>query len=166
MHQTRNPLGRCNALRLRRSVSAEDIPTETALTVPSERAIGRLLDPSLSSSVQCLCIRLHPHQLSPELGENTAQPVDEYQFDWWKSASRLRPVLEKIILHENFTSEFDDSKDEDEKIWKKFIHSRRYRRREAICLALDRLYYNEQTILFSSIATDLQIEFNLFSSGF
>ncbi|CAF1453933.1 unnamed protein product [Adineta ricciae] len=144
-------------LCLRRSVSVEE--KSHGSTISS-------IDPSLSSSLHSLCLRLRPHQLLPEFNENIAQASNENEFDWWKSASHLRPLLQNIILYQNFTNEFKDDKGEDNKIYQKFCKSKRYRRRNAICDIVDRLCYNEQATLFSTIAIDLQIESNLISSGF
>ncbi|UJR24497.1 hypothetical protein I4U23_005872 [Adineta vaga] len=154
------PQQRSRKLGLRRSVSLEEKPIENkSSNLPS-------MDPSLTSSIQCLCVRLRPHQLLPEFNENIAQSANEHEFDWWQSASHLRPLLQNIILYQNFTNDFKDDKDEDGKIFRNFCKSKRFRRRNAICDTLDRLCYNEQATLFSTIATDLQIEYNLISSGF
>ncbi|CAF0916218.1 unnamed protein product [Adineta steineri] len=152
-------------LQARRSTSLENLSNNKKpelLINPSYPIIPN----TLSSSLQSLCVRIRPYQLLPELNENIAESSNEHDFNWWRYASHLRPLLQNIIVYRNFRNEFLDYKDEDEKIFCKFTQSKRYKRRDAICSTLDRLYYNEQTILFSTIATDLQIEYNLVCSGF
>ena len=47
-----------------------------------------------------------------------------------------------------------------------FKDCKRQGRRNAVCLGVDRLYYNDQLVLFATIANEVQLEFNLMSSGF
>ena len=53
-----------------------------------------------------------------------------------------------------------------DKVFIKFNQSKSVQRRNGICCAVDRLCFNEQLILFVAIANDVQIEYNLMSSGF
>ena len=158
-------------LGLRRSVSLEDNSIDTdlnSLQKPILQKSSNLLiaKTSVSSSLNCLCVQLRPHQLLPEFNENIAQTAIEHEFDWWKSAAYIRPVIENIILYQNFKSEFQDDKQIEDQMFIKFTKSKRNGRRNAICCAIDRLCYNQQLILFVTIATDVQIGYNLISSGF
>ena len=47
---------------------------------------------SLSSSLNCLCLRLRRHQLLQEYDEKLARSSDENDFEWWKTAERLRKI--------------------------------------------------------------------------
>ncbi len=167
------PLSRQKAspapLGLRRSVSLEDTSsTQTNLLKPKPQNSSNLSLPhsTLSSSLTTLCVKLKPHQLLSEFNQNIAISSDEHQFDWWESAAHLRSLLEKIILYEQYTNEFTDDENKQDKIFNQFKQSKRNGRRNAVCFAVDRLCYNEQLILFVAISKEIQIEYNLMSSGF
>jgi hypothetical protein len=161
------PLSRQNnchvPLGLRRSVSLEDTSIDTNLNHLQK---PKTQNSTLSSSLNSLCIRLQAHQLLPEFNENIAKSANEHQFDWWNSADHLRPFLQQIILHQQFTNEFIDDHEKQDQIFIQFQKSKRNKRRNAVCFAVDRLCYNEQMILFVAISNEIQIEYNLMSSGF
>lgn len=162
-------------LTLRRSVSLEDTSTDVAgttfLSKSSECSSSHLLvpsapNPTLSSSLNNLCLRLRRHQLLPEYNEDIARSSDENHFNWWKTAATLRPIFEKLIMNDYRTPDPLTSASNDEQLKESFQRSRRRGRRNAVCLGIDRLYYNEQLILFATIANEVQLEFNLMFSGF
>jgi hypothetical protein len=169
------PLSRRNAcyvpLGLRRSVSLEDRPSDNNSNFLKKPQTKNSLDlplqnSSLSSSLQSLCFRLRPHQLLPEFNKSIAKSDDEHKFDWWNSAAHLRPLIENIILYENLSSHFEDDLDKQDKNLIKFKKCKRNGRRNGVCFGIDRLYYNEQMILFVAISNEVQIAYNLLSSGF
>ena len=162
-------------LTLRRSVSLEDTSTDVAgttfLSTSSDCSSSHLLlpsapNPTLSSSLNSLCLRLRRHQLLPEYNEDIARASDENHFNWWKTAATLRPIFEKLIMNDYRSPEPLTSTSDDEQLKASFQLSRRRGRRNAVCLGIDRLYYNEQLILFATIANEVQLEFNLMFSGF
>ena len=159
-------------LGLRRSVSLEDSSTDgekNSLSKSNEQYSTNLLlptlNPTLSSSLNTLCLRLRRYQLLPELNEDMANIADQNDFNWWKTAARLRPIFEKAIMSDyKQTIYFPETYQNDEEIT--FKDCKRKGRRNGVCLGIDRLYYNDQLILFATIANEVQLEFNLMSSGF
>jgi hypothetical protein len=158
-------------LQLRRSMSLEETPTDSEnnlLQKPNEQYLTHLLptfNPQLGSSLNSLCMRLRRHQLLPEYNEEIARTVDQNDFNWWKTAARLRPMFERIVMEDyKRISYYPETYQNDEEIT--FKDCKRQGRRNAVCLGIDRLCYNEQLILFATIANEVQLEFNLMSSGF
>lgn len=166
------PLRRHNAcpvpLDLRRSVSLEDTLSNenNNLNNLQDSTTQNSLNTSLGYSVQSLCFRLRPHQLLPEYNRYIAKADNEHQFDWWTTAEHLRPLLENIILYEKFQSYFEDDQNQQDEQFILFKKSKRNQRRDAVCFGIDKLCYNEQMILFVAISNEVQIEYNLMSSGF
>ena len=162
-------------LQLRRSVSLEDTSTDTDgsylqktkefANVPS--GLMPSYNPQLSSSLNSLCVRLRKHQLLPEYDQNIARSADESDFNWWKTAARLRPIFERIIATEyKQTKGLPPVVPDEEDLPQDFEHCKRRGRRNAVCLGVDRLCYNEQLTLFATIANEVQLEFNLMFSAF
>lgn len=158
-------------LALRRSISLEDSSTDpenNLIQKPNEQYSTNLLpshNPQLSSSLNSLCLRLRRYQLLPEYDENIARTVDENDFNWWKTAARLRPIFERVVMSDyKKTDYFPETYENEEEMTFKIC--KRQGRRNAVCLGVDRLYYNDQLILFATIANEVQLEFNLMSSGF
>lgn len=156
-------------LALRRSISLEDTSTDpdkiNQIKEQSNHHLLPSLNPQLSSSLNSLCVRLRRYQLLPEFNEDIAKTADQNDFNWWKTAVRLRPIFERVIMAEyrripNYPETYVDG---EEVTFTKCI---RQGRRNAVCLGIDRLYYNDQLILFATIANEVQLEFNLLSSGF
>jgi hypothetical protein len=143
-------------LGLRRSISFEDKLNENNF----------LINDSLSSSLNNLCFRLKPYQLLPEFNQFIEESVNQHQFDWWNTIDHLKPLIENIILYENLNNSFEDDTNKEDQYLIQFRKSKRNKRRNAICFAIDRLFYNQQMILFVAITNDIQIQFNLISSGF
>jgi hypothetical protein len=158
-------------LGLRRSVSLEDSSTDpdnNLLQKQNEQYSNNLLsahNPQLSSSLHSLCLRLRRYQLLPEYNKDIEKSATENDFNWRKTAIRLRPIFEKIVMAEYKRTIYSPEPSEnDEEI--SFKDCKRQGRRNAVCLGIDRLYYNDQLILFATIANEVQLEFNLLSSGF
>jgi len=158
-------------LALRRSVSVEDSSTDPDNNLSqksNEQYSTNLLptfNPQLSSSLNSLCLRLRRHQLLPEYNEDIARSADLNDFNWWKTAARLRPIFERCVMAEyKKTNYFPETYQNNEEIT--FKDCKRQGRRNAVCLGVDRLYYNDQLVLFATIANEVQLEFNLMSSGF
>lgn len=158
-------------LALRRSVSLEDSSTDTEqhltkqINEQSNNHLLPSLNPQLSSSLNSLCLRLRRYQLLPEFNEDIAKTSDQNDFNWWKTAVRLRPIFEKVIMAEyrRILTYPETYRDDEEITFQKCL---RQGRRNAVCLGIDRLCYNDQLILFATIANEVQLEFNLLSSGF
>jgi hypothetical protein len=158
-------------LALRRSISLEDSSTDTEktlLTKTTEQYSTNLLpshNSQLTSSLNSLCLRLRRYQLLPEYNKEMAATADQNDFNWWKTAARLRPIFEKAVMADYRKTHYfpDDYLNDEEITFKQCI---RQGRRNAVCLGVDRLYYNDQLILFATIANEVQLEFNLLSSGF
>jgi hypothetical protein len=158
-------------LGLRRSVSLEDSSTDpdtNSLQKPIEQYSTNLLpslNSQLSSSLNSLCLRLRRYQLLPEYHEEIAKIVDDNDFNWKKTAVHLTPIIEKVVMTQYKIIEyFPETYQNDEEIT--FKHCKRQGRRNAVCLGIDRLCYNDQLVLFATIANEIQLEFNLMSSGF
>ena len=156
-------------LALRRSVSLEDSSTDPEkINQIKEQSTTHLLpslNPQLSSSLNSLCLRLRRYQLLPEFNEDIAKTADQNDFNWWKTAVRLRPIFERVIMAEyRRIITYPETYLDDEQI--SFHRCLRQGRRNAVCLGIDRLCYNDQLILFATIANEVQLEFNLLSSGF
>ncbi|UJR34310.1 hypothetical protein I4U23_021713 [Adineta vaga] len=158
-------------LALRRSFSLEDSSTDvdTKLTQKTnEQCSTNLLpshNPQLSSSLNSLCLRLRRYQLLPEYDEDIEKSSDENDFSWWNTAAHLRTMFEKLLMahqRRHFYNPGVYEKDEDIH----FKNSKRQGRRNAVCVGVDRLCYNDQLVLFATIANEVQLEFNLMSSGF
>ena len=101
-----------------------------------------------------------------EFNATIAKSDREHKFDWWKTIAHLRPLIEKLIFEDQLESHFEDDEHKIDKVFIKFNQSKSVQRRNGICCAVDRLCFNEQLILFVAIANDVQIEYNLMSSGF
>jgi hypothetical protein len=159
-------------LALRRSVSLEDSSTDVDNKLSdkkneqySKTNLLPSLNPQLSSSLNSLCLKLRRYQLLPEHNEDIAKTADQNDFNWWKTANRLRPVFEKVVMADYKKAYYyPETYEDDEEIT--FKSCQRQGRRNAICLGIDRLCYNDQLILFATIANEVQLEFNLMSSGF
>jgi hypothetical protein len=155
-------------LALRRSISLEDSSTDVDVNLlekPNEKYLLPSHNPQLSNSLNSLCVRLRRYQLLPELNEEIAQAANQSDFNWWKTAAHLRPICERIVMSDyKRTNYFPETYENDEEIT--FKDCKRQGRRNAVCLGVDRLYYNDQLILFATIANEVQLEFNLLSSGF
>jgi hypothetical protein len=157
-------------LALRRSISLEDSSTDpipNCSQKPTEQFLSTLPthNPSLSSSLNSLCLRLRRYQLLPEHDENVAQSSDQNDFNWWMTAARLRPIFEKITMSDyKHVDYFPETYENNEEIT--FNQCIRQGRRNAVCLGIDKIYYNDQLTLFATIANEVQLEFNLMSSGF
>ena len=158
------------SLGLRRSISFEHKinDNENNLDKTSGENVNlSLCSNILRSSLNNLCFNLRPYQLLPEYNKNIKESDDEHKFDWWNTIDHLRPLIENIILDEKLFNYFeDDLNNEQDQILIQFQKSKRNKRRNAICFAIDRLFYHEQMILFVAITNEIQIEFNLMSSGF
>lgn len=162
-------------LALRRSISLEDSSTDIENNLlqkqkqnNNEPYSSNLLpthNPALSSSLNSLCLRLRRYQLLPELNEDMANTADQNDFNWWKTAAKLRPLFERVIMSDYKQKRYfpETYENEQEITFKQCI---RQGRRNGVCLGVDRLYYNDQLILFATIANEVQLEFNLMSSGF
>jgi hypothetical protein len=156
-------------LALRRSISLEDSSTDTDNklgTKTNEQHLLPSLSPQLSSSLNSLCLKLRRYQLLPEYNEDIAKTADQNDFNWWKTANRLRSIFEKIVMSDYKKVYYNPQtydEDDEEITFKKCL---RQGRRNAVCLGIDRLCYNDQLILFATIANEVQLEFNLMSSGF
>lgn len=165
-------------LQLRRSVSLEDTSTDSdgnylQKTKEYSNVPSGLLpsyNPQLSSSLNSLCVRLRKHQLLPEYDQNIARSADENDFNWWKTAARLRPIFERIVANEyKQTANSSKNVEENEEVetsFEDYEKCKRRTRRNAVCLGIDRLYFNEQLTLFATIANEVQLEFNLMFSAF
>ena len=158
-------------LALRRSFSLEDSSTDvdTNLKVKNNDQCSTHLSPSynpqLSSSLNSLCLRLRRYQLLPEYDDDIAKSSDENDFSWWKTAAHLRTMFERLLMAQQRRHFYIPGVYENEEDIT-FKKCKRQGRRNAVCLGIDRIYYNEQMVLFSTIANEVQLEFNLLSSGF
>jgi hypothetical protein len=149
-------------LEFRRSVSLEETSIDSNINCRQQSHLNLSLeDPSVNS----LCLCLKSHQLLPEFNENIVQSSNEHQFNWWNTIAHLRPLIENIILYEKLKNNFEDDLDKEDKYFIKFIKSKRNGRRNGICLNIDKLYYNQQMILFVAITNQVRIQHNLISSG-
>ncbi|CAF1531599.1 unnamed protein product [Adineta steineri] len=164
-HTLRTPLA------LRRSVSLEDSSTDPIINSTqnsNEQSSNHLLpslNPQLSSSLNSLCVKLRRYQLLPEYNKDIEKISDENNFSWWTTANHLRTMLEKLIMtQQRKTSHAPGTYIHDEEIT--FRNCKRQGRRNGVCLEVDRLYYNDQLVLFATIANEVQLEYNLLSSGF
>ena len=155
-------------LALRRSISLEESSTDPDLNLLQKPNPSNLLgstNPQITSSLNSLCLQLRRYQLLPEHNEDIARSSDESHFNWWKTAAHLRPILEKIIMSDQRKSHSSPETFEDESEIT-FKDCKRQKRRNAVCLEVDRLCYNDQLILFATIANEVQLEFNLMSTGY
>ncbi|CAF3234785.1 unnamed protein product [Rotaria socialis] len=158
-------------LALRRSISLEDSSTDTDNNLLDKKTDKYSLNliqtqsSQLSSSLNSLCLKLRRYQLLPEYDEDIAKSSDENNFNWWITAARLKPIFQKIVMsdYKNF-DHFPETYGNDQDIT--FKDCKRQQRRNAVCLEVDRLYYNDQLILFAMVANEVQLEFNLTFSGF
>jgi hypothetical protein len=146
-------------LGLRRSISLEDTSIDNNLHFSQKSK-------TQNSSLKSLCVHLRPYQLLPEFNSNVAQLDDQHQFDWWKTFTHLKPFIQNIILHQQFTNHFQDDHHQQDQYFIQFQKCKRNGRRNGICFAIDRLCYHEQTILFVNLSSEFQIQYNLMSSGF
>jgi hypothetical protein len=167
--KTHVPLSRQNACRvplgLRRSISCEDKINEN-YSDKSNNSNILFGNNSLSSSLNNLCFRLKPYQLLPEFNKYIEKSDTEHQFDWWNTIDHLRPLIENIILDEKLINHFQDDTNKEDQNFILFQKSKRNKRRNGICFAIDKLFYNQQMSLFVAITREIQIQFNLMSSGF
>ena len=160
-------------LTLRRSISLEDSSTDhKGKPFEKQKDSSNFLlpsyNPTLSSSLNSLCLRIRRHQLLTDHDENIDQTTKENDFNWWKTIARLRPLFERIISEQNPIDQFSSVYDQDDSksFQLQFQACLRKGRRNAICIAIDRLYYNEQLFLFASLANEVQLDFSLLLSSF
>lgn len=159
-------------LTLRRSVSLEDTSTDidnkNLLDKAKDKYSTNLFqsqNSQLSSSLNSLCLKLRRYQLLPEYNEDIEKSSDQHEFNWWITAARLRPIFQKVVMSDyKDNCDFIETYEHDECI--KFKECKRRNRRNAVCIEVDRLYYNDQLILCAMVATEVQLEFNLTYSGF
>ena len=158
-------------LSLRRSISLEDSSTDIDQNLSpksNEQFSNNLLvthNQQLTSSLNSLCLKLRRYQLLPEFNEEMAKTADQSDFNWWKTAAHLRPIFERFVMTEYKRKYYVPETYENDNN-NTFKYCQRRGRRNAVCLGIDRLYYNDQLILFATIANEVQLEFNLMSSGF
>jgi len=150
-------------LVLRRSVSLEDKSIDSNINFRQQSSSLNLSLEDRSLNSLCLCLK--SHQLLPEFNENIVRSSNEHQFDWWNTVDHLRPLIKNIILYEELKNNFQDDIDKEDKYFIQFIKSKRNGRRNGICLYIDKLYYNQQMILFVAITNQFQIQHKLMSSG-
>ena len=116
-----------------------------------------------NNSLRNLCINIRPYHLDDQFNQFMEKCSNENEFNWWKTIEHLKPLIKKRIFNEFISNEFEDD------LYNQFISfekCKRYQRRNALCFGIDRLFYNQQMFLFVTIANQLQIQFNLLSSGF
>lgn len=130
-------------LEIRRSISYEEI--------------------NENNSIRNLCINLRPYHLDEQFNKFMEKCSNENEFNWWKTIEHLKPLIQKRIFNEFHSNEFEESENNEFIL---FIKCKRYERRNGLCFVIDRLFYNQQMFLFVTIANQLQIQFNLLSSGF
>ncbi|CAF1237698.1 unnamed protein product [Rotaria sp. Silwood1] len=91
----------------------------------------------LSSSHNSFCLRLRP-------------------YNWSNTAVHIKSSIEHVILCPKFTNEFIEDKAKEDKVLIKFANCKRNGRRNAICSATDKLFYNQQMILFITVSHEVQ----------
>ncbi|CAF3077966.1 unnamed protein product [Rotaria sp. Silwood2] len=91
-------------LTLRRSISLEDSSTDIDFNLLEKQKdkyslnLSQSQNNQLSSSLNSLCLKLRRYQLLPEYNEDIAKSSDQHDFNWWRTAAHLRPILQKIIM--------------------------------------------------------------------
>ena len=158
-------------IALRRSTSLEDSSTGldvSLLQKPKDKSLSSSLlsgNLDLSSPLNLLCLKLRQHQLLSEDNRDIAKSSEENELNWCKTAAHLRPILEKITMMDYKTADYflEVSKNDEKTTFK---NCKRQDRRNAVCLEIDRLYYNGQLFLFATLANEVQIEFTLSSRRF
>lgn len=146
---------------LRESLSFEfDESSTDAETNRTEQTREQDNEHETSSSLSKLCLVYRRHQLLLENDRSIEQGSNENEFNWWKTIDHLRPILERII------ASMPMSNDDQTPDFAAFIRSRRRTRRNGICLALDRLCFNDQLFLFVTLVNQVQIDFSLLLSNF
>ncbi|CAF0764859.1 unnamed protein product [Rotaria sordida] len=158
-------------LTLRRSISLEDTSTDVDLNLLEKTKDKHLLNLSqiqnnqLSSSLNSLCLQFRRYQLLPEYDEDVAKSSHEHDFNWWKTIAHLRPIVKNAIMSDYRKNDyFPQTSDNDEYLT--FKNCKRQQRRNAVCIEIDRLYYNDQLLLFAMVANQIQLEHHLTFSGF
>ncbi|CAF1250985.1 unnamed protein product [Rotaria sp. Silwood1] len=159
------------ALTLKRSISLEDTSTDVDLNLLEKQKdkyslnLSQIQNNQLSSSLNSLCLKLRRYQLLPEYNEDIAKSSDEHNFNWWITVAHLRPILQRVIMADYQQIEyFPETYDNEQDIT--FKQCKRQNRRNAVCMKIDRLYYNDQLFLFATIANQVQLEYSLTFSGF
>ncbi|CAF4015641.1 unnamed protein product, partial [Rotaria sp. Silwood1] len=67
------------------------------------------------------------------------------------------PILQRVIMADYQQIEyFPETYDNEQDIT--FKQCKRQNRRNAVCMKIDRLYYNDQLFLFATIANQVQLE--------